>query len=111
MTPAELVTVHFGVILRERSDRRILETLRFAQGDRGSGGTFSGIVVGGEIVSKIEKQDIEEIRKVIEEEFPNDPALQHVHIARKIIAQEAGLEGLRFLEYNKSPGKQIEDAE
>ena len=62
-------------------------------------------------MSKIEEKDIEEIRKVIEEEFPNDPALQHVHIARKIITKEARLEGLSFLEYIKSPGKQIEDAE
>jgi len=62
-------------------------------------------------MSNAKEKDIEEIRKVIEEEFPNDPALQHVHIARKIIAKEAGLEGLSFLEYIKSPGKQIEDAE
>jgi len=99
MTSAELVTVHFGVILRERSDRRISETLRFAQGDIGSGGTFSGIVIGGEIMSKVKEKDIEEIRRMIEEEFPNDPALQHVHIVRKIIAREAELEGLTFLEY------------
>ncbi|MDH5364890.1 MAG: hypothetical protein OEW82_07010 [Dehalococcoidia bacterium] len=62
-------------------------------------------------MSNAKEKDIEEIRKVIEEEFPNDPALQHVHIARKIIAKEVGLEGLSFLEYIKSPGKQIEDAE
>ncbi len=62
-------------------------------------------------MSNAKEKDIEEIRKVIEEEFPNDPALQHVHIARKIIAKEARLEGLSFLEYIKSPGKQIEDAE
>ncbi len=62
-------------------------------------------------MSNAKEKDIEEIRKVIEEEFPNDPALQHVHIARKIIAKEAGFEGLNFLEYIKSPGKQIEDAE
>jgi hypothetical protein len=43
---------------------------------------------------------------VVEEEFPNDPALQNVHIARKIIAKEAELEGLSFLEYIKSSGKQ-----
>lgn len=62
-------------------------------------------------MSKIKEKDIEEIEKVIQEEFPNDPALQHVHIARKIIAKEAELEGLSFLEYIKSPGKQIGDAE
>lgn len=62
-------------------------------------------------MSNAKEKDIEGIRKVIEEGFPNDPALQHVHIARKIIAKEAGLEGLSFLGYIKSPGKQIEDAE
>ncbi|GAH99020.1 unnamed protein product, partial [marine sediment metagenome] len=54
-------------------------------------------------MSNAKEKDIEEIRKVMEEEFPNDPALQHVHIARKIIAKEAGLERLSFLEYIKSP--------
>ena len=38
-------------------------------------------------------------------EFPEDPALQQVHIARKIIAWEAELEGLTFLEYVKSLGR------
>ena len=56
-------------------------------------------------MSNIKEKDIEEIKKVIEEEFPDDSALQHVHIARKIIAKEAGLEGLSFLEYIKSFGK------
>jgi len=56
-------------------------------------------------MSNIEEKDMEEIKKVVEEEFPNDPALQHVHIARKIIAKEAELEGLSFLEYIKSRGE------
>ena len=42
-------------------------------------------------MSKIKEKDVEEIRKVIEEEFPNDPALQHVHIARKVILRTAPL--------------------
>jgi hypothetical protein len=57
-------------------------------------------------MSKIKEKDVGEIKKVVEEEFPNDPALQNVHIARKIIAKEAELEGLSFLEYIKSSGKQ-----
>ena len=62
-------------------------------------------------MSKVKEKDVEEIKRVIEEEFPNDPALQHVHIARKMIAKEAELEGLSFLEYIKSQGKQIEDVQ
>jgi len=52
-------------------------------------------------MGKVEKQDLEEIRKAVEKEFPEDPALQQVHIARKIISKEAELEGLSFLEYIK----------
>ncbi|MEA1964864.1 MAG: hypothetical protein U9O41_07035 [Candidatus Aerophobetes bacterium] len=55
-------------------------------------------------MSKIEEKEIEGIRKMVEEEFPDDPALQQVHIARKIIAREAENEGLSFLEYIKSLG-------
>jgi hypothetical protein len=38
----------------------------------------------------------------VKEEFSYDPALQQVHIARKVIAKEAEYEGLRYLEYVKS---------
>ncbi len=58
-------------------------------------------------MSKIKKKDIEEIRRAVEKEFPDDPALQQVHIARKIIAKEAQLEGLSFFEYIKLLGKQV----
>lgn len=50
---------------------------------------------------KIKKEDIEEIKKEVEKEFPNDPALQQVHIARKIIAKEAQLKGLSYIKYIK----------
>ncbi len=51
---------------------------------------------------RIKKKDIERIRKKVEEEFPNDPALQEVHIARKIISKEAEIGGLSLFEYIKS---------
>ncbi|MCS4542173.1 MAG: hypothetical protein HY929_07655 [Euryarchaeota archaeon] len=60
-------------------------------------------------MSKITEKKMEEIRKMVEEEFPDDPALQQVHIARKIIAKEAEREGLSFLEYIKLLGKQVKD--
>jgi hypothetical protein len=56
-------------------------------------------------VSKIKEKDIQEIKVMVEKEFPDDPALQQVHIARKILAKEAELEGLSFLEYVRSLGK------
>ena len=58
-------------------------------------------------MAKIAEKEMEMIRKRVEAEFPNDPALQHVHIARKIIAREAELEGFSFLEYVKLLGKRV----
>jgi len=57
----------------------------------------------------IKEKDIEEIRRAVEKEFPEDPALQQVHIARKIIAKEAESEGLSFLEYIKLLRKQVKN--
>jgi hypothetical protein len=57
----------------------------------------------------IKDSEIAELRKMVEREFPNDPALQQVHIARKIIAREAQLEGLRFIEYIKLLGKKVKE--
>jgi len=44
---------------------------------------------------------------MVENEFPDDPALQQVHIARKIISREAELEGINFLEYIKSQRRPV----
>jgi len=48
-------------------------------------------------MAKIAEEEMKMIRKTVEAEFPDDPALQQVHIARKIIAREAELEGFSFL--------------
>lgn len=58
-------------------------------------------------MSVINEKYVEEIRRVVEKEFPDDPALQQVHIARKILAKEAELEGLSFFEYIKLLRKQV----
>jgi len=62
-------------------------------------------------MSKIKEEDIENIRKSVEKEFPEDPALQQVHIARKIIAKEAQLEGLSLFEYVKLLGKRVKNVQ
>jgi len=62
-------------------------------------------------MGKIEEKDIEEIKKMVEKEFPNDPALQQVHIARKIIVREAKQAGLSYLEYIKLLAKQARNAQ
>ena len=56
---------------------------------------------------KIKEKDIQKITKMVEQEFPEDPALQQIHIARKIIAKEAEHAGLSYLEYIKSLGKRV----
>lgn len=53
-------------------------------------------------MAKIKERDINELRKAVEKEFPEDPALQQAHIARKIITKEAQIEGLSFLDYIRS---------
>jgi len=62
-------------------------------------------------MSKIKEEDIENIRKAVENKFPEDPALQQVHIARKIIAKEAQLEGLSFFDYVKLLGKRVKNVQ
>ncbi len=57
--------------------------------------------------NKITEKELEEIKKTVEEEFPNDPALQHVHIARKIIAKEAKLAGKGYFDFLKSQKKRV----
>lgn len=56
---------------------------------------------------RITKKDLDEIRRMVEIEFPGDPALQQIHMARKIIAKEAELDGKSFIEYIKSQRKRV----
>ena len=53
-------------------------------------------------------KEIEKIRREVEREFPNDPAMQQVHIARKIIAKKAKKKGLTYLEYIKQNSENLE---
>jgi hypothetical protein len=56
---------------------------------------------------KVTERHIKQIRGAVGEEFPDDPALQQVHIARKILAKEAEFQGSSFLEYIKSLRNQV----
>ena len=51
------------------------------------------------MADELSKTAMERIRKAVEKDFPHDPALQQVHIARKIIAAKAKREGLSFIDY------------
>ena len=53
-------------------------------------------------------KEIEKIKREVELEFPNDPAMQQVHIARKIIAKKAKKKGLTYLEYIKQISENLE---
>ena len=57
-------------------------------------------------MGKISDEELQKIKEMIEAEYPGDPALQQVHIARKILSKEAELEGLSFLEYIKLLSKE-----
>jgi hypothetical protein len=50
---------------------------------------------------QIDRKELEEIKAKVKEEFPEDPALQQIHIARKIILKEAELAGKSYFEYIK----------
>jgi hypothetical protein len=53
---------------------------------------------------------VDSFKGIVEEEFPEDPALQQIHVARKIIAKEAELKGLTFFEYIKAIKKQVKES-
>jgi len=58
----------------------------------------------------MKKERVEEIKRDVEREFPNDFALQQVHIARKLLAEEAKGKGVNFWEYIKMQVKEAKDA-
>ena len=60
-------------------------------------------------MTPISQAEIDKITAAVESEFPNDPALQQVHIARKIIATEAKQRGMGLIEYVRSFRKESAD--
>jgi hypothetical protein len=50
----------------------------------------------------VNDREMEKIKREIEREFPDDIALQQVHLARKIISKEAKERGQSFFEYIQS---------
>jgi len=55
----------------------------------------------------LNEEEIEKIKKEIELEFPNDIALQQIHISRKILSREAEIKGLKYLDYIKLITKDV----
>lgn len=56
----------------------------------------------------LNEKEIEKIEEEIKLEFPNDIALQQIHIARKIIVKEAEKKGIKYLDYIKLNTKDME---
>ena len=46
--------------------------------------------------------ELRKIRKTVASEFPNDPALQQVHIAQRLIALQAASRGMTIPDYIRS---------
>ena len=55
----------------------------------------------------LNEDEIEEIIKKVKKEFPEDDALQQVHIARKIISKEAHKLGISYSDYIKQLVREI----
>ena len=56
----------------------------------------------------LNEEEIEEIKKKVKLEFPEDEALQQVHIARKIIRREAEKKGMKYFDYVRTLIHEIE---
>jgi hypothetical protein len=53
-------------------------------------------------MTKSSMTELRKIRKTVASEFPNDPALQQVHIAQRLIARQAASRGMTIPEYIRS---------
>ena len=59
----------------------------------------------------LDNNEIKKIKKEVEKEFPHDMALQQIHMARKILAKEAELKEMSYLDYIKFITKEIDTIE
>ena len=53
-------------------------------------------------MTKPSMAELRKIRKTVASEFPNDPALQQVHIAQRLIARQAASRGMTIPDYIRS---------
>jgi len=56
-----------------------------------------------------EDEELNEIVKAAEREFPEDPALQQIHIARGILSKEAKKAGLSYAEFIRAESRKTEE--
>ncbi len=55
------------------------------------------------------EERIRKMKKDIEKEFPEDFALQQIHIARKLLSEEAKEKNMSFWKYIKMQAKERKD--
>ena len=53
-------------------------------------------------MNKPSQRELRKIAKTVATEFPNDPALQRVHVAQRLIARQAALKGMTVPQYIRS---------
>ncbi len=59
---------------------------------------------------KISREKLEELEKEVKKEFPNDYALQQVHLARLIIEEKTkGMSTEEFMDYLKNAVKRFKE--
>ncbi len=53
-------------------------------------------------MERLSPEEVEEIRRKVMEEFPDDPALQQIHMARRILSLEAQKQGKTVAELSRA---------
>lgn len=62
-------------------------------------------------MSKQDQMEIQRIIDSISKEFPDDEALQQIHISRKLLMKEAEEKGMSYIQYLREQTKKLRESE